>query len=170
MPKIKAYTKEFKENIIHEHLKENISIKELSNKYNIKVSNLYQWKYKYLESHLEIGLTKQINKKYSLKFKLNVVQYYLDTRDTYINIAEKFGITNPTQVYDWIDKALNKSIFELVPKKKGRKKVKTSKKSKNKTTEEELKKLKRENELLQIENEFLKKKRNLLKLKALEKK
>lgn len=169
MKKRKTYTKEFKGKIVNEYINNNVSINDIMKKYNIEnYSIIYNWIKKHGEK-TESKVLKSKNKSYSFKFKLNVVEYYLDTRESHINIANKFNVKNRSIVARWCNDALNKSIFELLPKEKGRKSMKKKNKS-NISKEEKYKLLEEENELLRIENAFLKKKNQLIEEKELREK
>ena len=44
------------------------------------------------------------NNSYSNEFKLQVVQSYLNSEDSYVTTAEKFSIRSKTQVERWVQK------------------------------------------------------------------
>lgn len=169
MRKRKTYTKEFKEKLVNEYINEKKSINEIIKKYNIKsYSTLYLWIQNYAEQN-GIKTLKRRNKSYSFQFKLNIVKYYLKTKESFNSIANKFNVKNQSVVASWCYDALNKSILELLPKKRGIKTMNKKNKS-NISKEKKYKLLEEENELLKIENEFLKKKNQLIEKKELLKK
>lgn len=46
----------------------------------------------------------RINNSYSKEFKLQVVQSYLNSEDSYVTTAKKFNLRSKTQVERWVQK------------------------------------------------------------------
>lgn len=105
------------------------------------------------ESALE---RKKSAQKYSVQFKLDVLNYKLRTGESYLNVALKFGMHEPSIISVWMSNWQKEGIPGL-SKAKGRptmsKQPKQNKKDKELTKEQ----LERENELLRAENAYLKK-------------
>lgn len=106
------------------------------------------------ESALE---QKKSDKMYSVQFKLDILNYKLRTGESYLNVALKFGMHEPSVIAAWMSIWQKEGIPGL-SKAKGRptmsKKPKQNKKDKELTREQQLE---RENELLRAENAYLKK-------------
>ena len=107
------------------------------------------------------GLKRRKTKKeYSVQFKLNAVQFMLETGASYLETAVQFHLNNPTLIERWLKAFREQGIEGLKPRSKGRpsmskKPNKQKKKEEKKLTREE--ELERENELLRLENAYLKK-------------
>ena len=110
------------------------------------------------------------NKKYSLAFKLNVLNFYLTGEMSYQSLANELKVNNPSVITRWVIDFREKGVERLKPKKRERisnmakdSKKKSIKKSKSKKEIDELEKLKEENYYLKMEVEILKKRFNSLK-------
>ncbi len=162
------YKTEFKEKVVKEYLKGNVSYKDLAKKYSIPdKSTVRRWVNAY-ESQGYDGLeVKRKNNKYTLDFKLNVVNLYLTGEMSYQSLANELKINNPSMIVRWVKEFREEGIEGLKPKKRGRpsnmpntdenKKLK-NKNNKTKKELNELEKLREENYYLQMEVEILKKK------------
>ncbi len=106
----------------------------------------------------EKGLKRRKTKKnYSRQFKLDVVHYYQTSGESYLDVAIKYGLSNPGIVKHW-HQAFSENDLAGLSKPKGRptmsKKSRKQDQEKKLTREEELE---RENELLRAELAFIKK-------------
>ena len=80
------------------------------------------------------------NNSYSNEFKLQVVQSYLNSEDSYVTTAEKFSIRSKTQVERWVQKYKEVGSIEAFKRRIGAKGVKNPLKGKRvhfKSVEEE---------------------------------
>lgn len=81
--------------------------KYFAKKFNVPASsNVHKWVVCFQEFGQEGLLRKIKNKKYTLDFKLEVVEYYLTTEISYQNLALKFGMNNP-------DKKMKEEILSI---------------------------------------------------------
>lgn len=99
---------------------------------------------------------------YPSQFKKNVIHYYLNSGDSYLNVALKYGLPSGDLLQRWHQDFLREGMAGLTPKPKGRpsmsKKKKRTPAKKSLTREQELE---HENELLRAELAFIKKLRAL---------
>lgn len=99
---------------------------------------------------------------YSSQFKQNVIHYYLNSGDSYLNVALEYGLPSGDLLQHWHQDFLREGMAGLTPKPKGRpsmsKKRKLIPSQKSLTREQELE---HENELLRAELAFIKKLRAL---------
>lgn len=156
--------------VVSEYLKANIGYEQLAKKYNIPNKSIIQtWVNAYnTEGYDGIKISRK-NKKYSLDFKLNVVNLYLTGEMSYQSLANELKINNPSIITRWVIDFREKGIEGLKPKKRGRpskmpkdSNKKPIKKSKSKQEISEIEKLRKENYYLQMEVEILKKRFNSL--------
>ena len=155
------YSEEFKIKLVTEYLDGNIGYKLLAKKYNMpSTTPLQNWVRAYKTQGME-GLKRRKRKEvYPVQFKLNTIQFMLDTGASYQETTEQFGLNNPSLIYRWMKDFNSQGIEGLKPKSKERpsmtKKLnKQTKKEENKFTREA--ELERENELLRLEIAYLKK-------------
>ena len=158
MPK---YSDEFKLKIVKECLDGSLGYTLLAKKYNIpSESNIKRWVKAYQAFGLE-GLQKKRSKQvYSVRFKLDVLNFMETTGPSYQDTAIAFKMNNPSLIANWKRIFLTEGIEGLKEKPKGRPSMSRNRKSKprnleKKTTREE--QLERENELLRLEIAYLKK-------------
>ena len=173
------YSTEFKMRVVKEYLEENSSYNYITNKYSIpNKSSIISWVNAYKSQGYEGLKVKRENTKYTLEFKLNVVNLYLTGEMSYQSLANELKINNPSMIVRWVSDFREKGIDGLKSKKRGRpsKMPKSPKKSKdikidspsnltnsenNSLTEaqlkEKIKKLEEKNYWLQLENDAIKK-------------
>lgn len=166
--------------VVKEYLESNISYKTLSDKYCISSESVIKrWVNAYKLQGYEGVKVKRKNTKYTLEFKLNVVNLYLTGEMSYQSLANELKINNPSIIARWVNEYREKGIEGLRPKKRGRpsKMPKSPKKSKDTRVEssaqltnqednslneaqlkEKIKKLEEKNYWLQLENDAIKKK------------
>jgi transposase len=131
------------------------------------------WVDNYKEFGKEGLLRKRKNVKYTLDFKLEVVEYYLTTEISYKDLALKLGIYNPALIASWVSK-FRKDGVEGLSKPKGRPPKMKPKEEKEQIIEntdsytnvsvsesEHIKELEKQVRYLQIENAYLKELRRL---------
>ncbi|MBC6307702.1 helix-turn-helix domain-containing protein [Listeria booriae] len=99
---------------------------------------------------------------YTSQFKQNVIHYYLNSGDSYLDVALQYGLPSGDLLQSWHQKFLREGIEGLSPKQKGPPSMSKKKKQiqpKKPMTREQA--LERENELLRAELAFIKKLRAL---------
>jgi transposase len=154
------YSEEFKIKLVTEYLQGNFGYSLLAKKYNMPSQTpLQDWVRAYKSQGLE-GLRRRRKEAYSVQFKLDTVQFMLETGASYQETADQFKLNNPSLIYRWMKLFNEQGIEGLKPKSKGRpsmskKPNKTKKKEETMLTRE--KELERENELLRLEVAYLKK-------------
>ena len=155
------YSEEFKIKLVTEYLHGNMGYKSLAKKYNMPSHTpLRNWVSAYKTQGIE-GLKQRKRKEaYSVQFKLNTIQFKLETGASYQETADQFKLNNPSLINRWMKEFNEQGVEGLKPKPKGRpsmskKTNKQTKKDEEKLTREE--ELERENELLRLENAYLKK-------------
>ena len=159
-------------NVVQEYLNGNGGFAYLSQKYSIPAkSNIKKWVDAYRKFGTE-GITRsRQNNNYSFQFKLSVVELYLSSEVSYLELALLQGINNPSLITRWVHDFRIAGSDALRPKKKGRKKTMDMKKFKKPsksngekpidTSAEHIKELEDENLKLRIENAYLKELRRL---------
>ena len=174
------YSTEFKRKLVKEYLEGEVSYKTLSEKYNVSnESMIRKWVNAYKTQGYEGLKVKRENTKYTLEFKLKVVNLYLTGEMSYQSLANNLKINNPSIITRWVKEYREKGIEGLKPKKRGRpsKMARTPKKSKDINLEssakltnkednslneaqlkEKIKQLEEKNYWLQLENDAIKKK------------
>ena len=103
------YSKEFKLKIVKRYLKGESNVL-LCNKYNIPYRNgttLVEWANKYKALGKSAFDESFVNKKYSKAFKEQVIKDYLDGKDSYEGLANKYNISSSTIVFNWVKKYNN---------------------------------------------------------------
>ncbi len=124
----------------------------------------------WISTYKEFGdeglLRSRKNNEYYFEFKLHVVELYLTTEVSYLELALSVGIKNPAIVTNWVRDFRIAGPDALRPKKKGRKpKVAKPDKEQMSQTEkadsEYLRQLEEENLRLRIENAYLNELRRL---------
>ena len=173
------YSTEFKMKVVKEYLELNISYEFLSDKYCIPSESVVRiWVNAYKSQGYEGLKVKRKNTRYTLEFKLDVVNLYLTGEMSYQSLAINLKINNPSLITRWVNEYREKEIEGLRPKKRGRpsKMAKRPEKSKDTKLEssapltneednslneaqlkEKIKKLEEQNYWLQLENDAIKK-------------
>ena len=174
------YSTEFKMKVVKEYLETNISYKSLSEKYKLSHQEIVKrWVNAYKSQGYEGLKVKRENTKYTLEFKLNVVNLYLIGEMSYQSLANQLKINNPSMITRWVNDFREKGIEGLKPKKRGRLSKMPNSQNKSKDTKiesttnisnsenqslteaqlkEKIKKLEEKNYWLQLENDAIKKK------------
>ena len=163
------YSYEFKLEIVQAYLRGEGSIHYLAQKYGMPGdAPLKRWIRKYQELGSESLLRSREKKQYSFEFKMHVVELYLTTELSYLELAIQVGMKNSTTVAQWVSAYRKSGVEALRPRPKGRRrnvdKKKISKELAKELPDEKaeyLKQLEDENLRLRIENAFLKELRRL---------
>ena len=163
------YSYEFKLEIVQAYLRGEGSIHVLAQKYGMPGdAPLKRWIREYQELGSESLLRSREKKQYSFEFKMHVVELYLTTELSYLDLAIQVGMKNSTTVAQWVSAYRKSGVEALRPRPKGRRrnvdKKKISKELAKELPDEKaeyLKQLEDENLRLRIENAFLKELRRL---------
>lgn len=108
----KAYTKEFKEQVIKEYLEGRDSFEDLANKHNISTNTIVvKWVKKY-NSGIEINdyipkgdVYKMKSRKTTIEERIEIVEYVIEKDYDYKGAADKYAVPY-TNVYQWVKKYL----------------------------------------------------------------
>jgi transposase len=155
------YSEEFKIKLVTEYLEGNIGYGSLAKKYNMgSQTPIRQWVKAYESQGMDGLIRSKTKKEYSVQFKLDTIQFMLNTGASYLDTAIHFKLNNPSLIVRWIKEFREQGVEGLKPKPKERpsmskKPNKQKKKEEEKLTREE--ELEREIELLRLENAYLKK-------------
>lgn len=162
------YSNEFKMEVVKAYLNGEGGYTYLAEKFNIPSRTVIKnWVASYREFGEEGLLRSRQNKKYTLDFKLEVVEYYLTTEISYKDLAMKLGINQPALITRWVSKFREQGV-DGIAEVKGRppnmkhKEEKIVEKTDAKVCESErVKELENQVRQLQIENAYLKELRRL---------
>jgi len=155
------YSEEFKIKLVTEYLYGKLGYTLLAKKYNMPSETpLKNWVSSYKAQGMEGLKQRKTKEAYSVQFKLDAVQFMIETGASYSETAVQFHLNNPSLIVRWLKAFREQGIEGLKPRSKGRpsmskKPNKQEKKEEKKITREE--ELERENELLRLENAYLKK-------------
>ena len=166
------YSYEFKKKIVQEYLDGNGGYEYLAKKYNIaKDTQVMDWVKAYQTFGNDGLMRSRKNNDYSFQSKLSVVELYLSSEVSYLELALSQGINNPSLITRWVNDFRIAGPDALRPKKKGRNKTldtrelkKPSQSNEEKpvdTSAEHVKELENELLRLRIENAYLKELRRL---------
>jgi len=151
------YSYEFKKKVVECYLSGEGGLNHLAKMYGVSNHSVVRT---WIRTHSKYGydgLMKKKNKKYSLEFKVNIVELYLSKGYSTSELGDKFGIMNRGTITKWVQEYEKYGPIAFIPKKRGRKpdmkKRQSNLKVKDKSDyikqlEEELKKAKLENKLL----------------------
>lgn len=164
------YSNEFKMEVVKAYLNGEGGYTYLAEKFNIPSRTaIKNWVASYNNLGEEGLLRSRQNRKYTLDFKLEVVEYYLTTEISYRDLAMKLGITQPSLITTWVAKFREQGV-DGISKVKGRPPNMKPKEEKEKNVEktdakfcesERVKELENQVRHLQIENAYLKELRKL---------
>lgn len=155
------YSEAFKIKLVTEYLYGNLGYTSLTKKYNMpSTSPLKNWVRSYQTQGMEGVKRRKTKVEYTVQFKLDTVQFMLETGASYSETAIQFHLNNPSLIVRWLKVFREQGIEGLKPRSKGRpsmskKPNKQKKKEEKKLTREE--ELERDNELLRLEVAYLKK-------------
>lgn len=152
------YDKEFKQKVVRAYLAGEGGFATLATRFGVpSKTNIRKWVSAFQELGEQGLVTKKANAIYPVQFKLDVLNYKERTRDSFKEVARKFGIPEPSLILNWWRKWQTEGV-EGLSKSKGRPSM--SNNPKNKKHEKKLTKeqqLSKEIELLRAENAYLKK-------------
>lgn len=159
--------------VIKAYLNNEGGYRYLAKKFNIAAKkSVEDWVNNYKEFGEEGLLRKRQNTKYTLDFKLKVVEYYLTTEISYKDLALKLGINNPALITSWVSN-FHKEGVEGLSKSKGRPSKMKPNDEREKIVDnnieidvsvsesERIKELEKQVRYLEIENAYLKELRRL---------
>ncbi len=155
------YTQEFKLKVVKAYLNNEGGYGILAKRFGVKsTSNIQKWISQYNYFGVE-GLKRRTKKKeYSTQFKLDVIQYRIDTGDSTFEVSKRFGLSEPSMIIRW-ERTLTHGGLSELSRKQGRpsmkKQNKNSKKEQEQSAELKLKLLEEKIEKLELENMYLKK-------------
>jgi len=166
------YSFEFKKKVVSAYLNGEGGARFLAKKYGIKhKSSIDNWVRCYQEEGDEGLLRSRKNTDYSFEYKRSVVELYLSSELSVLEIARQEGIHNPSMITTWINRYRAAGPDALRNQKRGRKKTMQPIDNKNlnhseekktvDTSVEHVKELESELLKLRIENAFLKELRRL---------
>ncbi len=163
------YSYEFKLGIVQAYLRGEGSTRDLAQKYGMPANTpLKRWIRKYQEFGSESLHRSREKTQYPFAFKCHVVELYLTTELSYVELAMQVGVKDASTITQWVSAYREGGVEALRPKPKGRRrkvdKKKISKEQPKELSEERteyLKQLEEENLRLRIENAFLKELRRL---------
>ncbi|WP_077619692.1 helix-turn-helix domain-containing protein [Bacillus sinesaloumensis] len=100
----RAFTVEYKYEIIKAWEDGTYSLNELAKKYKVSISSILDWKYKYDIDGTE-GLKKSSTwKTYTNELKLNAVNDYLSGNYSLREVTRKYGLSDKSVLRKWINK------------------------------------------------------------------
>ena len=155
------YSEEFKMKLVTEYLDGNIGYGSLAKKYNMgSHTPIHGWVKAYESKGMDGLKRSKTKKEYSVQFKIDTIQFMLNTGASYLDTAIHFNLNTHSLIVRWMKEFRDHGIEGLKSKPKGRpsmsmKPNKHKKMEEKKLTREE--ELERENELLRLENAYLKK-------------
>ena len=162
------YSFEFKMNLVNEYENGQGGCKSIAKKYGLAHSLVERWVANYRYFGKEGLMRSRQQQVYTFEFKLHVVELYLASELSYQELAFQVGMSNPSQITQWVLAYKASGIEALKPKKKGWKRSMDKEKiileienGESKDQKELLKQLQEENLRMRIENAFLKEVRRL---------
>ena len=149
------YDEGFKRKVVHAYLAGEGGYAALATRFEIpSKTNIRKWVSAFKEYGKQGLVTKETSASYPVQFKLDVLNYKLRTRDSFEEVARKFGMTEPSMIINWLRKWQIEGV-EGLSKSKGRPSM--SNDQKNKKNEKKLSKeqqLLKQIELLRAENAY----------------
>ena len=152
------YTEEMKIEIIKSFNPTKISQKEYARQHCINRAQFQYW-LKLYELHGEDGLKSSTYTNYTTAYKLDVLNFMVQTGMSVMDTAAIFKIPSHSTLQNWLKKVENGDKDALEPKKKGRPSMKkeTNKQPKQTPVEGSPEALQARIKQLEMENEYLKK-------------
>ncbi len=162
------YTVKDKLQAVERYLTGNESYKTIAESIGTARSLVITW-VKLFEAQGENGFKKGYTS-YSVKFKLDVLNFMNETGASLRETASTFSITSPSTVYRWEQLLKTKGLDALEPKKKGRPSMKKEEikveSQKSISSEGSVEALQAKIERLEMENAYLKKLNALVQLQG----
>ena len=162
------YSFGFKIKLVNEYLRGEGGYWTLSKRYGIETAVIRRWVNNYNRFGEQGLMRSRVKQFYSFEFKLHVVELYLTSETSYRELATQVGVTNPSQIAQWVTQFRAAGVEGLKPKKKGRKRtmdkeqiIRNIENGDAEDQKEFLRQLQEENLRLRIENAFLKEVRRL---------
>ncbi|WP_411843791.1 helix-turn-helix domain-containing protein [Salinicoccus sp. HZC-1] len=155
------YSDAFKLKLVTEYLNGNLGYRLLAKQYDIPdPTPIKRWVMAYKAQGVTGITRKAVKTVYPVQFKLDTIQFILETGASYPETAVQFNLNNPALILHWMKTFQKDGVEGLKPKPKGRpsmagKPKKQKQEEAKQLTREEA--LERENELLRLENAYLKK-------------
>jgi len=152
------YDEEFKQKVVHAYLAGEGGYAALATRFGVpSKTNIRKWVSAFQEFGEQGLVTKKAYSIYPVQFKLDVLNYKERTRDSFKEVARKFGITEPSIILNWLRKWQTEGV-EGLSRSKGHPSMSTNpKKKKNEKKLTKDQQLLKEIELLRVENAYLKK-------------
>lgn len=115
------YDYAFKKQVVEAYQRGEGGYKTLADRYSISAfSTVKKW-IKIVDTFGFDALHKRITKQsYSSQFKQDVIHYYLNSGDSYLSVALKYGLSSGDLIQSWHQVFLKEGIQGLSPKPKGR--------------------------------------------------
>lgn len=110
------YSDKFKMKLVTEYLYGNLGYKALSKKYNIPSAlSLKNWVRSYKSQGIKGVVRKNNNTVYTVQFKLDAIQFILETGASYPETAVQFQMNNPSLIQSWLKTYLDEGMEGLKP-------------------------------------------------------
>lgn len=152
------YDEGFKQRVVDAYLAGEGGYAALATRFGVpSKTNIRKWVSAFQEFGEQGLVNKEAYASYSVQFKLDVLNYKERTRDSFKEVARKFGMTEPSIIHKWSRKWQTEGV-EGLSKSKGRPAMSNNpkkKKNEKKLTKEQ--QLLKEIDLLRAENAYLKK-------------
>ncbi len=114
------YSEEFKMKLVTEYLEGNIGYGSLAKKYNMgSQTPIRDWVNVYKSQGIEGLKRRKTKKEYSVQFKLDTIQFMLNTGASYLETAVHFNLNNPSLIVRWMKEFHEQGVEGLNPKLKG---------------------------------------------------
>ena len=114
------YSEVFKIKLVTEYLHGNLGYKSLMKKYNMpSTSPLKNWVKSYKVQEMEGLRRRKTKEEYTVQFKLDAVQFMLETGASYLETAVQFNLNNHSMIQRWLKAFREQGIEGLKTKIKG---------------------------------------------------
>lgn len=152
------YDEKFKRKIVDAYLAGEGGFTSLARRFGVKSkSNIRKWVSAFQQFGQQGLAPKKTMTTYPVQFKIDVLNYKINTGDSLAEVARKFGMTEPPMILYWLRKWQIEGI-EGLSRSRGRPSLsKKPNKNKNEKTMTKEQRLLKEIELLRAENAYLKK-------------
>ena len=115
------YSEEFKIKLVTEYLDGNIGYGSLAKKYNMgSHTPIVSWVKAYKSQGMDGLKRRKTKREYSVQFKLDTIQFMLNTGASYLDTAVHFNLNNPSLIIRWMKEFHEQGVEGLNPKPKGR--------------------------------------------------
>ncbi|MEZ2458320.1 helix-turn-helix domain-containing protein [Salinicoccus roseus] len=155
------YSDTFKLKLVMEYLDGSIGYVRLAKQYGMPSATPIKYWVNAYRSQGMTGITRRTKKAvYSVQFKLDTIQFILDTGASYPETAAQFKLNNPALIYHWMKTFQAHGAAGLETRSKGLNAMPDKRNDQKRKEEKQMTRqeaLERENELLRLENAYLKK-------------